>query len=473
MTTYPTDVVVLDKSLVDTVMEEATVETQEMYSLYIPANTLDVGSRLRITVNLSRVIADSVPNAEVSCANCGPESLRGQMGDLTVELFIGLPANSAISWSHVDETNTIYLLTANRSCGLSAGYVNYQLCCKLWEFIGSKGQQRSLIPFVRGNGDSENDATGGNFRIGQSDVPVYAFTTPAFAGGGPGYNIFEPVSGSYFWLEFSGDFFAKVNNHYYVGGAAFINHYEVPDDRDNLATGTPESPASSVTLDGTIYSLSFSDSFLYALYDSGAQWVITKLTHDLEVVSHFLIGQINAVTMTVVNDNLIYIIAQTANRWILYYWDGALRYSGISTDNTGYVPFGNYTARFMNGYIYFGNDGSSVGGQGILRMYCPCPPSSELHPTITMEETEILRGSSLTVTWDNIAAPAATDYIALFSDTAIFDTSWLRKQNLDGQSSGTTSFLIPSGTTPGNYVLIMGTRDEAIFMAKSAVFVVL
>lgn len=59
MTTYPQNIIVLDKKILNNNMEGKSTAEQALYEFQIPANTLSNTSKLRLLVNLSRVVADT------------------------------------------------------------------------------------------------------------------------------------------------------------------------------------------------------------------------------------------------------------------------------------------------------------------------------------------------------------------------------------------------------------------------------
>jgi hypothetical protein len=73
-TTYPTNVIVLDNSTVNSVMESEDVTLQTLYSLGIEANTLTSNSKLRIKVLLSRVVGTPLTDF-VDCELCSETAL--------------------------------------------------------------------------------------------------------------------------------------------------------------------------------------------------------------------------------------------------------------------------------------------------------------------------------------------------------------------------------------------------------------
>ena len=70
MTTYPTNIRVLDKDITNSVMEEADITAQELYTFYIAPNTLDTNSKLRIKAVLSRVSGTPLAESDVTCIPC-------------------------------------------------------------------------------------------------------------------------------------------------------------------------------------------------------------------------------------------------------------------------------------------------------------------------------------------------------------------------------------------------------------------
>src|SRR5574337_363514 len=75
MTTYPANIEVLNKDSTNETMDQQDTTAQTMYTLSIPANTLDVSSRLRIGIVLSRVTGVPISNVDLSCCRLDVTSL--------------------------------------------------------------------------------------------------------------------------------------------------------------------------------------------------------------------------------------------------------------------------------------------------------------------------------------------------------------------------------------------------------------
>jgi hypothetical protein len=106
MTTYPTNVKVLDKDITNEVMEEAIVSRQDLYNLYIEPNTLETNSKLRIKATLSRVVGTPLPDSDVTCITCS-EGGRAVPQELVQDRILS-PRNSLSgygSFSYVGEAN--------------------------------------------------------------------------------------------------------------------------------------------------------------------------------------------------------------------------------------------------------------------------------------------------------------------------------------------------------------------------------
>lgn len=114
MTTYPTNIKVLDKSIVNGVMEEEDVTPQTLYTLGIDAGTVSASSRLRIKVTLSRVVGTPLADPVLDCELCTAESLpEGQILSEVATLTPKRLNTGSGSFSYVgefDQSHEIYEL---------------------------------------------------------------------------------------------------------------------------------------------------------------------------------------------------------------------------------------------------------------------------------------------------------------------------------------------------------------------------
>jgi len=77
MTTYPTNIKVLDNSTSNAVMESEDISQQTLYELSIPVSTLDTNSRLRIKTLISRVVGVPLADPVIECETCQVDSEAG------------------------------------------------------------------------------------------------------------------------------------------------------------------------------------------------------------------------------------------------------------------------------------------------------------------------------------------------------------------------------------------------------------
>jgi hypothetical protein len=88
-------------------------------------------------------------------------------------------------------------------------------------------------------------------------------------------------------------------------------------------------------------------------------------------------------------------------------------------------------------------------------------------PTVTASPASVAPGGTLTVTWQNIGAPAEKDWFAL-APVGAPDSSWVAWiYGTSGLAADSTVFPVPSGISAGSYELRLFSNDSANRLAVS------
>jgi hypothetical protein len=142
-----------------------------------------------------------------------------------------------------------------------------------------------------------------------------------------------------------------------------------------------------------------------------------------------------------------------ANNWIgLYASSGA-------ADNA-YLSY-RYTNGQADGSVPFAIPaGAAPGTTYVLRLYgsggrlATSGSFTIQATTLSVASTTVNAGGSVTVTWANIANPAAINWIGLYPASGAADNAYISWRYTNGLASGSVSFTIPAGTAAGSgYVL--------------------
>jgi hypothetical protein len=92
---------------------------------------------------------------------------------------------------------------------------------------------------------------------------------------------------------------------------------------------------------------------------------------------------------------------------------------------------------------------------------------------LTVSPATIARGGTITATWSGIAAPAARDWIGLYTpgaaNTAFIEWIYVSCSKSPGsaRASGSCPFTVPSTVAPGNYQLRLFANDGFSILATS------
>jgi hypothetical protein len=77
---------------------------------------------------------------------------------------------------------------------------------------------------------------------------------------------------------------------------------------------------------------------------------------------------------------------------------------------------------------------------------------SVISVTLTASPGTVVAGSNVTVTWQGISAPSATDWVVLVP-TGAADTNWVAWHYTTGTAGGSMSMTVPASVSPGTYDL--------------------
>jgi len=211
MTTYPTNIKVLDNSTSNAVMESEDISQQTLYELSIPVSTLDTNSRLRIKTLISRVVGVPLADPVIECETCQVDSEAG-LQTLTVmnTLMPNTTENGVSSWGHVGENNgnhDIYQYTFNQTyTGQSFDNNPY---VKLYRIRGTNYTRVAKV-ITLSTSDMDHEV---QFMIGVADEPCYGLkATVTIASNIPnGAYIYFPNNGLQVLCDDGGaDFFINT-----------------------------------------------------------------------------------------------------------------------------------------------------------------------------------------------------------------------------------------------------------------------
>jgi len=160
-------------------------------------------------------------------------------------------------------------------------------------------------------------------------------------------------------------------------------------------------------------------------------------------------------------------------------WIGLYPTSG--TANTSYISW-RYTTGAASGSVSFPIPaGTAAGTTYELRLFsnngftrlATGNTFTVTGATLTVSPTTVAAGGSVTATWSGIGSPTSTDWIGLYPNSGTADTSYISWRYTTGAASGSVSFTIPAGTTPGTtYQLRLFSNNGFTRLATGNTFTV-
>lgn len=427
-----------------------------------------------------------IPPTPTPPSPCTDATARGQS---TVEIedrfvqddTLAPETNLRTSWGYISSDEELWTLIGIAGCG--GGNMSYNAtCCQLNHFqTPSILSHPALI-------DPNGSLPAINAKPGSSDEPCYTF----YDGGGSifgyypnsntsaqyiapgGYALFSPTAwvkkgtSIYFWVN---NTVGSPNRHiveFNAASAAFLNDF------------------SSIT-DQFAQILNATDDYIYAYCAAVAdsKQSIKKLSRvDGSVVDTFNLDNIGVQIMAVANDDLIYIVTNDSGLLGpsagVYYIENFtdLVFVGNCTDPGAFSPFACNGSQFVNGSIYWGSAGISGFTVDVFRIHIACPTGSPPAPIVASAgrgSASVAAGASITASWTDRLNPSADDEIQLRPAPSAGDIGFVgaptSTQNTDGTETGSISFPIPGGTTPGTYVFMLVANGNQ-YVATSPTFTV-
>lgn len=447
--------------------------------LPFPAEVLNIFGRVAISDEpFPFLIPEEEPDFFVACKGIVPEGCtdateRGQ-AVLTVEhRFVqegtfGGATNLRTSWSFIGTGEEVYALLVDAGSGSgiyddSASQINH-----------FEGDDLSHPALVQPSALLSADTT----RLGTSDEPAYGFET-----GGVFYLVYPTrnirlsvnsiphpfgIGSTQFWAK-RGDFLYTAPA---IGdfGTAPIGVYSSELGGDPITTWD--------TLDDQEFrAMAATATYLYCLTadPAGSARSVKKLLRsDGSLVASFDLTNLGPHVMSVVNDNLIYILSGTR---VLYYIKNfsELVYVGSFVGSGFGLTGGSF---FRDGAFYFGNNGFGGFGTNISKILVECPPDSgPVIASISTTESTVAAGASITANWADVLVPVVSDVIQLriapsAGQIATANPVISSETNTLGLGTGSLSFPIPGGTGAGNYILTYAPTGGNSFICASAPFAV-
>lgn len=420
---------------------------------------------------------------------CSDSTERGQQS-LSIEMafnqtaFTGL-FNARTSWAHV-ENGQLYTMIGNADCG--GGNMNYFAfglaspgvppSCTNQYFFSTDDGVSSPTPSAPVAEDSH--LPGINTRVGTSDIPAYAFGASGnlyigypTEGIKVAYNLNLLIEVPCFGVN-ANTVWIKGGPGGSVDGKTHLREYDrlsgtLLNDYTPWGTDTVFVNNINVTSDRIICLVGNSTT---------GKSFLTKLDYTGAIISELPIDGIVAVYMFAENDDLQYFLCQAPDgvHAPLYYYNstGNLVYVGTAS---GVVqsPF-SASGYFNNGVFYFGGSGFAGLSVDIQKIAIDCPPAGGALIASVSTGSTVAAGASIDVTWADILITSSTDRIQLqvapTGGKLGFSGATANFVSTGSAASGTASFTIPGGTTPGSYIFQLCTLNGTILIATSNTFTV-
>lgn len=387
-----------------------------------------------------------------------------------------LPAtNLRTSWGFIDGvTEEVYTLIGESSCG--GGNMSYDAtCCQINHFTTPAIVVHPALI------DPNASVPAINCRCGVSDVPVYM----TYVGDFQTCNTYYPLASTHVVYNIADtgtgappNTFGKKDNDIYIEcnenlGATFISHH-------NAASGAGIDRYTTLS---AYYVLDINPTAIHlvclvSLLAGGESAIKRLLRSDGSLVDTFDLTALPIRVLGVVSDDLIYILCADSNWASLYYLKNFtdLVYVG-NCPQSGFTPFGNTVGFFTNGSFYWGSNGVSGFSPDIFRIEVSCPegsPAVALIPEVNRDSGTVAAGASIGVSWADVLDPQDQTIILRPAPVggALGFGSSLATLVTGDTASGSGSFPIPGGTTPGSYVFMLCERTSSVYVATSPTFTV-
>jgi hypothetical protein len=182
-------------------------------------------------------------------------------------------------------------------------------------------------------------------------------------------------------------------------------------------------------------------------------WQVAGVSNVVTITAPSTMLNLNAVTAVAggtVTANWSAIAAPTATDWIGVYPAGASNANYITRVTTngqasgattlslpGSLPLGSYELRLFS-------------NNTLTRLAVSNGFSVVVGPVARILQTSVSTGGTVTATWEGIAVPASSDWVALVM-VGGSDGTYVAWSYTNGGNSGSVNLSVPAGTAPGTY----------------------
>lgn len=414
------------------------------------------------------------PEPPVPPVLCNDTTFRGQQTVLIEERFdqtVTFAGPHLTSWGYISPTEEIYTLIGQGTC--AGGNMTYQPTCVQVNHYTTPAtlDHPALIdpnPFIAAV----------NVIIGTSDEPIYGFRWADFQLQYPnsGLKVNYVLPGGLVAVTGENMFCKKGTSVYFACHetiSPFDHHIVEYDAASGLFLNDFDPLKQFIHTQ-----MAATSGFLYVLaaeIASPTQVSVKKIDRTTGAVSAtFMLDDIGATMIGVVNDNLIYVLA--AEHGALYYIKNFTDLVYVGNDAAqGFTPAGNVTGMFVNGAFYYGGNGLGGFSTSIFRILVACPEEGNaIVASVGRGSASVADGATINATWANVVDPTVNDIIELHEaptggDLGFTAASLINSQPVDGNSSGTIVYTIPGGTAAGTYVFMYVANGDA-YVATSPTF---
>ena len=450
---------------------------------WIPGKRYKIKKKRGVEALVNEV--DLITPANCVVAVCTDASERGQQA-LSIETAFNQGAlglsNPRTSWGFISD-GECYTLVGEASC--AGGNMTYNnICCEIAHFTGGNPTpfETLSLPFTDSNAFI-------NALPGAADQTCWASLSSGFGGLRIIYDIGNTVV----------DYHTPTTN----GGGHAVESWAVKGDEvwayvgPGLDTPGPSGESQSLcvfdrdagTLLQTYYpfagdvhiegNLHLTTSFCYALGSNltAGTNVVYKIDRSNGTVTDEIdVTDINGQFMCVTTDDELIYIMGSGSPVAVYYIKNFTDLVYVGKDTAGTVtPFNRGQALFNDGNIYWGSNGFAGFGINIFKIAIACPEGAPVVAGVTVVESTVAHGGSVTVNFGTILEPDSTDRLQLapvVTGELGFSGATATHQSTSSAASGLVSFSIPGGTTPGDYTIQLVTENGDIFIAQSDPFTV-
>lgn len=467
--------------------ERYNVKQNEMFWI---ENIMRTGPRKLSSVpgpGFRRYFPDSLPVLCTDASERGQQSLTAVTAFQQVGEVPGGSSNDRTSWGYVSPSGDVTTLNGDAMCG--GGNMYYDTCCQLNRFLDN-------VPIVNDHPAEVSPSHDGavNARIGIADQPAYGFNFshqinlyfPDEAA-----KVIYPAPGGYSgfqiqaWCAKDDELWLSANQTAFSPSRMLVKY--------NRSSGAFVADYATINTD-LVSNMNLSTTYLTCLtrkVSDSNSWAIKRINRtDGTLADTIDLSNLRPQFLFAVNDNLIYILCAVGAPSFppkLYYWNGSdLIYVGVVSGFTA-QPFTQGSGQFSGGRYYWGSNGFAGFPVNIYSLAVACAPDGgPVVASVTAGAASVAAGGTIAVSWADVLEPnklasgaSFHDRIVLYPAPAAGQLDFITgdaiaEQETDGTGTGSLSFTIPGGTTPGDYVFRyqVGSKAMAVLVATSDPFTV-